>query len=508
MAWTRLDTLAIGLICIVAGVMRGIGLGTPDTQIFDEPFYARDACWYIRGAPDVCHVMEEANLEHPPLGKWLMALSNLAFGEGPIGWRAASLVAGVLMIAVTYVLARKLLSSTFAATFAASLLAIDFLHFVHSRVAMLDIFLGLFILVAFACLSFDGDGLLEGRTGLRDRPWRLAAGVAAGAAISVKWTGVITLVGLVVTTIAWELWARRSVPRRRALVDVVKKAGPGLLVAFVLLPALVYLATHIGRVHGAVLALPWSEGSWFESFIDRQQVAYRYHIDLSVTHPYASPPWWWLLVKRGIPYQFERTGDVYRQITGAGSPLVWWLSIVALLVTTVTWFRRNTPERPEGLVLAGFYWNYLPWIVFAWAGFLLGSARSALFIFYVVPLLPFMCMSMASIAQRLVARTAGKVVVASFSVAAVALFAFYYPLLTGRPLTKDQWRARIWIFNDCGRPEGAPLIVTKVTTVNGTTRTNTVERGREFRPPTGFCWVQMRQRSEIVDLDRLLRGSR
>lgn len=505
--WTRLDTIAIALVTTIAAVLRTIGLGTPAKAVFDEPFYARDACWYIHSAQDLCRVKEEVNLEHPPLGKWLIAAGEAAFGNDPVGWRVAALVAGVLTVAITYLLARKLLGSTFGATFAAGLLAVDFLNFVHSRLAMLDIFLSLFILVAFTCLAWDRDHLLAGRTRLRERPWRTAAGAAAGAAVAVKWTGGLTLVGLVVTSVAWELWARKPVTRRRAIVDVVKRTGPGLVVAFVLVPALIYLVSHIGRVQGTVIAIPWEEGSWFEAFVDRQVTAFRYHIELVLTNPYASPPWWWLLLKRAIPYHFTQSGDVYRQLTGTGSPLVWWLSIPALIATLVVWFRRNSPERPEGVVLAGFCWNYLPWLAFAGAGFLLGSARTAVFIFYAVPLVPFMCIAMAGIAQRLVRRVWGKGIVALFSAAVIGLFVFYYPVLTDRPLTRDQWRARIWIFNACGRPDRAPLTVSEVTTVDGVPQTRIMEKGKEYLPPTGFCWIQFRQGQTRINLDRLIRGS-
>ena len=508
LGWTRADTIYIALVTAIAAVIRAIGLGSPAKQIFDEPFYARDACWYVRGIEEVCRSSEEVNIEHPPLGKWLIAAGDALLGHDPVGWRISALIAGVIAVALTYLLARKLLSSTFAATFASGLLAVDFMHFVHSRMAMLDVFLGLFVLAAFTCLVWDRDHLLEGRRGLRARPWRIAAGVAAGAALATKWTGGMTLVGLVVTTIAWEVWRRRPESRRRALVDLARTDGVALAVAFVLVPLLVYAASYLGRVQGGFLMLPWEEGSWIEAFVDRQQRAYRFHIENVISNPYSSPPWWWLLLKRGIPYHFVATGDVYRQITATGSPLVWWLSIPALLATTITWFRRNTPERPEGLVLAGFYWNYLPWIAFAGAGFLLGSARTSLFIFYVIPLLPFMFIAMAQIAEGLTRYLWGKGVVALFSAAVIAVFAFYYPLLTDRPLTRDDWRDRIWIFNACGRPDRAPLTVVQVRTINGSPQTRYIEKGKEYLPPTGFCWIQVNQGQTRIDLDSLLQRSR
>jgi hypothetical protein len=54
-------------------------------------------------------------------------------------------------------LARRLLGSTLAASLAAGLLTFDFLHFVMSRTAMLDVFVVFFGLVSFLCLLYDRD---------------------------------------------------------------------------------------------------------------------------------------------------------------------------------------------------------------------------------------------------------------------------------------------------------------------------------------------------------------
>lgn len=47
-------------------------------------------------------ISREMNVEHPPLGKWLMAAGEAAFGHNAVGWRLSALVAGVLAVAVTY----------------------------------------------------------------------------------------------------------------------------------------------------------------------------------------------------------------------------------------------------------------------------------------------------------------------------------------------------------------------------------------------------------------------
>jgi hypothetical protein len=86
----------------------------------------------------VCGVAGEVAQEHPPLGKWIIALGIRLFGPGPFGSRIGPAIAGTLTVLLVYVLARHLLRSAFGATIAAGLLAIDFLHFVESRTALLD----------------------------------------------------------------------------------------------------------------------------------------------------------------------------------------------------------------------------------------------------------------------------------------------------------------------------------------------------------------------------------
>ena len=49
-AWTRVDTVALVAIVIGAALMRFVSLGRPVELVFDEIFYARDACWYVFGS--------------------------------------------------------------------------------------------------------------------------------------------------------------------------------------------------------------------------------------------------------------------------------------------------------------------------------------------------------------------------------------------------------------------------------------------------------------------------
>ena len=109
--WSRLDTVLFVAIVLGAAVLRFVSLGRPVELVFDEIFYARDACWYVIGTQDVCGITDLASRAHPPLGKWLIGSGIALFGYDPFGWRVASAVFGTATVALVYPFGRRLLRS-------------------------------------------------------------------------------------------------------------------------------------------------------------------------------------------------------------------------------------------------------------------------------------------------------------------------------------------------------------------------------------------------------------
>jgi dolichyl-phosphate-mannose--protein O-mannosyl transferase len=189
-------------IVLGAAVLRFASLGRPVDLVFDEIFYARDACWYVIGTQDVCGITDLASRAHPPLGKWLIGAGIALFGYDPFGWRVASAVLGTATVALVYPMGLRLLrpittpiAATVGAAAGAGLLALDFLHLVHSRVGMLDAFIAFFVVGAVLGAVLDRDRNRDRidtpwwwRLTL-GRPWRLVAGICLGAAAAVKVVG-------------------------------------------------------------------------------------------------------------------------------------------------------------------------------------------------------------------------------------------------------------------------------------------------------------------------------
>lgn len=500
--WRRAEVIALVALVLVAGLIRFIDIADPNELVFDEVYYAKDACVYAGFGQEVCEIAEESTYVHPPLGKWLISGGVKIFGYDSFGWRFIPFLAGVISVGLLFAVARRLFSSLMPTVLATGLLAIDPLHFVQSRTSMLDIFVPLFGLGALLCILRDRDRILaehdpesplsSGAEKVLARPWRAVAGVLGGLALSAKWSGGLVLLLVIVLTLGWEISARRKqLGWGRGLLDTARRELPSIVLYLVLLPIVAYIATYIGRLGGDVFALPWSEGSWGRNLWERHVFMYDFHKNLPARHSYESPPWSWMLIKRPVSYFFcsgstckPATGEgVYQEIFATGSPFVWWSSILALIFTGIQWIRRRDMRRAEGVIFAGFCLTYLPWLVIA-------SGRSAVFIFYLLPTVPFMCLALANVAASIGRTWEAKAAVAVFSAGAIGMFAFLYPLLVKNDIPEPSWRKRIWIFDNCDKPPG-PVVTSTVTVTNGDQISTTTSEGNDNSsiPPNGWCWI-------------------
>lgn len=488
---TRLDWVALLVVTAGAALLRLPGLGRPLGFVFDEIFYAQNACRYVIGTAE-CGIDELASRAHPPLGNWLVGTGIRLFGYDEFGWRIAAAVLGTLSVALLFLLVRLLLreapppARTLGATAAAALLAGDFLHVVQSRIGMLDVFVTLFVIAAvlFAVLDRDRPARAEwDRTPAGDlsalalhRPWRLLTGVALGAAVAVKWSGAYVALAVIPLIVAWEIAARRTVEPdgptrswRSAAWLAMRQEGPRSLLLLGVVPVAVYLAAYIGRMPGEVIGLPWQEGTVWRGIWEHQQAMLTFHTGLEGSHPYESPPWSWMLLKRPVAYFFEADGGTYRQILAIGSPLAWLGAFLGFIGLAVVWARGGWNVRgPAAVLIVAALATYLPWLV-------LQGSRSQVFLWYILPSLPFIYAALGVLLAWSWRWVWARVVAAAFGVAVLGLFAFFFPILAALPLQPDDWRSRIWLA-DCERP-GAPTLHLPDDEISS------------GPPPDGWCWI-------------------
>ena len=446
--------LCLLAVVALASVVRLDGLGRPGTYAADEGYYARDACWYVHHSRSLCGISAEQTPEHPPLGKWLIGLGIRVFGFTPRGWRMASAIAGIATVAVLFALAWELLASTAAATLAAGLLAVEPLSVVQSRLATLDVFVTFFSVAAVWCFVRDrstGDARLLA-------PWRVATGLCAGAAVASKWSGVLALALVIGLSLV--------AGRRRLRAEVAP-----ILVCLVVVPVVVYCLTYAGRLPGHVLALPWAHGSYPRALLHRTRMMWDSQTGRFGISAYQSRPWTWPLLQRPALHYASVSGGRIREILGIGSPLIWWSGFIAAVAACVHALRWRDWDGPALVVGAAVAVSYLPWLFLA-------GGRSFVFIYYMTPVVPFLCLAIGWGVAQLHGRL--RLVGPALAVASVLLLVFWWPVLTAEPVSFEAWRERV-VVHGCRSDRQPPRLP------SGDERAWV--RLLRGAPPSGWCWV-------------------
>ncbi len=115
-----------------------------------------DEAWYAEIARNVIQSHDLFNLrwndmayyDHPPVGFWLIAITELGFGYSEFGVRAAAAIVGFLAIFVTYLLGKEMFNRVVGWCSAIGLTSAFWFLF-RSRSGNLDVFLTFFFLTTF-----------------------------------------------------------------------------------------------------------------------------------------------------------------------------------------------------------------------------------------------------------------------------------------------------------------------------------------------------------------------
>jgi dolichyl-phosphate-mannose-protein mannosyltransferase len=481
--------VALAIVAAFAGFLRVYHLGRPGDRIFDEVYYSKDSCQYtgqysIAGCGynkddrywvvTAAHDRGEITWVHPQLGKWAIAAGILGAGNKPFGWRISSAAAGTAVAVMVAAIAWLLFGSVLWTYVAGILMATETLDFVQSRVSMLDIFEAFWIVLAILLLILDRRWIdrrtpesepvpAPSETALSPgpgamavdesqpvpapappevhvpsplwRPWRYAAGFAFGCAVATKWSAIPLLIAIIALAFFWEVGRRRRAGERHPLWRTFRMELLGVVLAFVVVPIAVYLISYTRY---------FVFQSW-HSWWSMQKASWDFHSGLKYindqgqhAHPYESKPWTWLPMFRPVSYYFQSPGT---EILGMGHPLLFWGSILTIPAAAYSWLREK--DWRAGLIVVAILAQYLPWF--------LGASRVE-FLFYMTPVTPFLVLAavyvLRDLSSRVGAGIAGRPyapVAVAYVFAYLAVFAFFYPILTGWHLSYQAWHARMWM---------------------------------------------------------------
>jgi len=263
--------------------------------------------------------------------------------------------------------------------------------------------------------------------------------VAFGAAVASKWSGITGIATAVGLSVLWEVSRRRRAGLGRPMWEALRSEGFGIVISLMLVPALVYVASY---------AAWFAQNGWnVVEWMRLQGAIASYHANLQVLdeagepiHPYLSEAWRWILLWRPVLYFADyATEGVRKVIYATGNPAIFWGSILAVPYTAVAWWRRR--DWRAGFVVVTTLGLYVPWLL----------VSRPQFLFYATPVVPFLVLAcvyaLRNLSEMHVAGSRSRPYlpfVVGFVMLSVGLFVWFWPVLTGGPLSDEAFRLRTW----------------------------------------------------------------
>ena len=452
-----------------------------NSTYFDEIYYATSAYQYTHG-------LDAMEWSHPPLGKLIMAIPVLLFGMFPFAYRLMGTIAGILMIPVIYILAKKLFKKTKWAALAGVLMAFDNFHFAQTRMATVDSFLVLFIMLAALFMKNYIDLDKEEKFGKKVKNL-LLSGFFIGCSIATKWTGLYAAIGLAIIFFAHLFKQYEDKRKTKINYHTATKIVLGAMVILSLVPIGLYFlmeiltsssnATTITFIYYAVIAIalilymiinlikkdkkliklfiiciisfiliplmiytlsyvlfPNVANYASSGLLEQTKEMYKYHSTLTETHAFASSWWEWPIMRNPVwLYVGYYGGGVKSTITGIGNPAIWWVGIAATLFMLVKTLK--TREKENFFILTFILATYIPYIFIG----------RAMFMYHFFPTLPFIMLMIVAFIKWLSEKLKTNAIYIFYIALVIIMFLLFYPVSSGMITTEEYIDSLKWFSN-------------------------------------------------------------
>ena len=406
---------------LIAAALALAGLALFLWRIGDPAKLNFDETHYVPAAHILMDFAALANPEHPPLGKLLIGLSFTIFGDTFGGTRIMSALFGALTVFCGVMAARWLFLRRAATVMTGILMLLSQTLFIQARIAMLDIFMAGFLMLAFWM------SVTVARTAFQHR-WRFAAaGAAAGFAVACKWTAV----PLLLTGTGLLLYLQHQSARTdRQSAAIPLRDAVGWLTAF---PLLAYCATFLPYMFLRTEAVS------LVGIIPQQFSMLKLQSQLMPSHTYQSQWWQWVFDLRPVWYFYEAVAGVQRGVLYLGNPIIAWGGLVAL--AACLWAGLKQAARP--LLVPVLLWAV------ALLFFIVVPKPVQFYYHYLLPML-MLCFASAAALDHYFWRHGSKLVpIAAIGLAGL-VFLEFYPIISAGALNDPQDFNR-WMWLDSWR---------------------------------------------------------
>jgi dolichyl-phosphate-mannose--protein O-mannosyl transferase len=293
--------------------------------------------------------------------------------------------------------------------------------------------------VAVADFTPDGALKVDGAEAHHARTARIWLGVlvvSTGFLLSSKWNGFFDL-GIVFAMVA--LVSAQRFLRARALYGNPRGFPLDIVYGLLLfVPATIYAASYAPMY---VLG----SGHTLADMLELQYQMFYYHSHVTGTHPYMSVWWQWPIMQIPISYYYhdfraaaaaaDPTACCVAEILALPNPAVFLLGLISVPFTAwLAWRERN---KGYALLVIAYFLQWLPWF----------HSPRMLFEYHFFPNLALIVLCDVVLLQRIFRRLGEdqrRWYLGGYVVVVIALFAYFYPVVAGVPLTYEQWYARMW----------------------------------------------------------------
>lgn len=456
-----------------------------NSTYFDEVYFARSAYEYVHG-------IDAIEWTHPPLGKLIMMIPILLFGMSTFSYRLMGTLAGLLMIPVIYILAKRIFKNRKWASLAGVLMTFDTFHFAHTRMGTVDSFLVLFIM--FSALFMYQYITLDKEAKLNKKIKNLfLSGLFIGCSIATKWTGLYAALALAIIFFAdliYKYTDKRKKVNKDMLMQMVLiflfvvgivpivvyygtllfattklastitvlyyvialfisvilliikllkknkelwKLFASCFVFFIVIPMIIYVLCYLlfPNVYG------YSNG--LSGIIEQTKNMYDYHANLTEGHDFASKWYTWPLMMKPVWYYVGYYGGTVKStIVGIGNPAIWWFGIIAALYTFITAVLKRKKEML--FILIFILCCFLPYVFIG----------RVMFMYHYFPTLPFIMLAIVAFIKWITERLKNNSFYIFYIALVILLFFIFYPVASGLITTSDyidslKWFSS-WIF--------------------------------------------------------------
>ena len=380
---------------------------------FDEIFYARSAYEYAHG-------LDAYEWTHPPLGKIIMAIPIRLFGFSPFNYRFMGNLAGIFMISLMYILAKKIFKNRKWALLAALLMMFDNFHFAHTRIALIDSFQIVFILVSIIFMKNYLD-CKENASFNKISINLLLSGIFIGCAISTKWNAIYIGIGLAIIFFIDLLKSRKKKNNLFKLFILC-------VISFIVIPLAIYILSY--------LLFPNVDGydGTLLGIINQTKRMLTFHSNTEMTHSYSSKWYTWPIMYRPISLYSSLSIDGMRSvIVDIGNPAIWWFGIPSIIYLFISVIKKR--DYDYLLILILILSSYLPYIF----------VNRIMFMYHYFITLPFVFLAIVSLIKWITEKLKTNKVYYLYIIVVIISFIMFYPIVSGMNVKEEYITFTKWL---------------------------------------------------------------